>query len=504
MIWLIAKEMKKIRNIIFDWSGTLVDDLPAVWRTTNHILSRAGKKEMSLDQFREKFILPFSEFYKAYVPEKKLSELESWWHDYFPTVEHLVEPLPQSKRFLEFVKSESCRTYIFSAIHSKQFELQSERCGFMHLIDAPFIEIDNKVKRIHHLLTHNELDGSETLFIGDMEHDIQAAKSGGVFSCAVLTGYNGLEQLRKCDPDLIVENLNELSGVLKDNKFTLKMHQENKISPQESFGSSDEKSLPNQSPLARPIATVGALIFNSLGNVLMVQTHKWSDLWGIPGGKIELNEPSEEALIREIKEETQLEITNIHFVFVQDCIQSTEFYKPAHFLLLNYTAEVSGKEDVVLNDEAQDHKWVSLEEALLLKLNFPTRKLLEEVKKNTACSRQNHLIQTIKLTGIEVSVSIGVPDWEREIPQLLKIDLEFQFNAGTAIKTDDISSTINYAEVEQHILDYSKTRSWKLLEQYIHELSQSLSRKFQFLSGKIVAHKKVLPGLDRVSIICSF
>ena len=107
MIWLIAKEMKKIRNIIFDWSGTLVDDLPAVWRTTNHILSRAGKKEMSLDQFREKFILPFSEFYKAYVPEKKLSELESWWHDYFPTVEHLVEPLPQSKRFLEFVKPKS-------------------------------------------------------------------------------------------------------------------------------------------------------------------------------------------------------------------------------------------------------------------------------------------------------------------------------------------------------------------------------------------------------------
>ena len=31
-----------IRNMIFDWSGTLVDDLPAVWSATNHVLTPAG------------------------------------------------------------------------------------------------------------------------------------------------------------------------------------------------------------------------------------------------------------------------------------------------------------------------------------------------------------------------------------------------------------------------------------------------------------------------------
>ncbi len=30
-----------IRNIIFDWSGTLVDDLPAVWQATNYVLAQA-------------------------------------------------------------------------------------------------------------------------------------------------------------------------------------------------------------------------------------------------------------------------------------------------------------------------------------------------------------------------------------------------------------------------------------------------------------------------------
>ena len=49
-----------IRNIIFDWSGTLVDDLPAVWQATNYVLTQCGRAEMSLEQFRAEFCLPFT------------------------------------------------------------------------------------------------------------------------------------------------------------------------------------------------------------------------------------------------------------------------------------------------------------------------------------------------------------------------------------------------------------------------------------------------------------
>ena len=41
-----------IRSIIFDWSGTLVDDLPAVWQATNYVLTQSERSEMSLEQFR--------------------------------------------------------------------------------------------------------------------------------------------------------------------------------------------------------------------------------------------------------------------------------------------------------------------------------------------------------------------------------------------------------------------------------------------------------------------
>jgi phosphoglycolate phosphatase len=135
----------------------------------------------------------------------------------------------------------------------------------------------------------------------------------------------------------------------------------------------------NQLP-SFPITTVGALIFNPAREVLMIRTHKWSDLWGIPGGKIKWGETAEDALRREIKEETALDITNIQFAMVQDCIRSQEFFKEAHFVLLNYTCDTNST-SVTLNDEAEEFLWLPPARSLAeLELNTPTRILLEATK----------------------------------------------------------------------------------------------------------------------------
>jgi hypothetical protein len=70
-------------------------------------------------------------------------------------------------------------------------------------------------------------------------------------------------------------------------------------------------------------------------------------------------------------------VTDIQFVLVQDCIHSKEFYHDAHFVLLNYTCRATGKPDVKLNHEAQEFQWVTLADAKKLKLNRPTKVLLE-------------------------------------------------------------------------------------------------------------------------------
>jgi len=111
----------------------------------------------------------------------------------------------------------------------------------------------------------------------------------------------------------------------------------------------------------------------------MIRTHKWSGLWGIPGGKIKWGETSVAALRREIREETGLKVKKIEFVLVQDCILSREFYREAHFVLLNYTCHCVGRPRVVLNDEARESRWVTMAEARRMPLNTPTRKLVEAV-----------------------------------------------------------------------------------------------------------------------------
>ena len=142
---------------------------------------------------------------------------------------------------------------------------------------------------------------------------------------------------------------------------------------------------PGASTLYRhPIATVGALIFNSEQKVLMVRTHKWSNLWGIPGGKPKFGESSLDALRREIEEETGLDIEHVRFVLAQDCIHSPEFHRDAHFVLLNYLCQAPGNQQVHLNDEAEEYQWVSLQDALCLPLNQPTRLLIETVRATPA------------------------------------------------------------------------------------------------------------------------
>jgi phosphoglycolate phosphatase-like HAD superfamily hydrolase/ADP-ribose pyrophosphatase YjhB (NUDIX family) len=352
-----------IRNIIFDWSGTLVDDLPAVLKASNFVLTQAGKPEMSLAEFRAEFALPFTKFYNRHTPDVPMPQLETWFHSRYRQIQDSVGALPHAREFLEFCRAKRLRTFLLSSIQQEHFLIQSRVAGFDEFLDRSYTGIVDKRKKIHEILAENKINPDETLFIGDMEHDIETAKYGGVHSCAVLTGYNTLEQLRAAGPDLIVEHLSELRGLLERNDLNLKPLVKK-------FGESQP-----------PLATVGALIFNSKNEVLMIRTHKWSNLWGIPGGKIKWGETSEAALRREVLEETGLKISAIKFVLVQDCIHSKEFYRDAHFVLLNYTCRCSGKPEVVLNDEGREFRWVKLAEAEKMKLNKPTKILVAAVLK---------------------------------------------------------------------------------------------------------------------------
>src|SRR5882724_3645714 len=230
-----------IRNIIFDWSGTLVDDLPAVWKATNHVFVQAQRGEMTLEQFRAEFCLPFTKFYDRFVPHIPLAQLEAWFHSSFRKAQDSVLPLPHAQEFLDFCRGRGVRAFVLSTVHKEHFAAQSAATGFGKYIERQYVGVIDKRKVIHRILEENNLRPEETLFVGDMQHDIETARHGGVASCAVLTGYNSLQQLRVSEPDVIVEHLGELRDILERNEMQLKTAAENPANK-------------------KPVVTVGALI----------------------------------------------------------------------------------------------------------------------------------------------------------------------------------------------------------------------------------------------------
>jgi len=117
-----------------------------------------------------------------------------------------------------------------------------------------------------------------------------------------------------------------------------------------------------------PEPTVGALIFNSRDELLLIKSHKWKNKYVVPGGHIELGERTEVALVREVKEETNLDIYDIQFLCYQDFIYDEAFWKPRHFIFMDFTCRTEAS-DVKLNDEAQEYIWVTIEEAVRLPMD---------------------------------------------------------------------------------------------------------------------------------------
>ncbi len=127
-----------------------------------------------------------------------------------------------------------------------------------------------------------------------------------------------------------------------------------------------------------PEPTVGVFIFNPAGELLLLKSHKWPGKYVVPGGHVELGERLEETAIREAKEETGLDIYDLKLILFQEFIYDPAFWKKRHFIFFDYACKADSLK-VELNDEAEDHVWVRLEDALCLPLDSYTLTSVEKI-----------------------------------------------------------------------------------------------------------------------------
>lgn len=126
-----------------------------------------------------------------------------------------------------------------------------------------------------------------------------------------------------------------------------------------------------------PEPVVGAFIINKKGELFLIKSHKWKDMFVIPGGHIELGEKMEDALKREIKEETGLDIYAPKFLCYWEYINEDEFHTKKHMIFFNFLVNTDNTE-VILNEEAQEYVWITPEDSLQLPLNKYTRLTIEK------------------------------------------------------------------------------------------------------------------------------
>lgn len=125
---------------------------------------------------------------------------------------------------------------------------------------------------------------------------------------------------------------------------------------------------------------VGAFILND-NNELLLQKRAVpaeKDHWCIPGGRLEMFETLENAVIRETKEETDLDIEVLKIMGVCNHIIKEE---EAHWIATSYLCKIKNGEPKIMEpDKASDMKWFSLDK-LPDKLTITTKKALEDYNK---------------------------------------------------------------------------------------------------------------------------
>ncbi|HLI46186.1 MAG TPA: NUDIX domain-containing protein [Geobacterales bacterium] len=143
-----------------------------------------------------------------------------------------------------------------------------------------------------------------------------------------------------------------------------------------------------------PVVAVGALIRNKKGEILLVQSPKWLEKrYSVPGGHVELNERLSDAVVREAKEETGLDVRPIKLLLIQEVINPEEFYeRERHFIFFDFLCEAMSEDVKLDNVELIDYVWVEPKKALDLKLESYTRRLVMKYLKYLEGDRETEIV----------------------------------------------------------------------------------------------------------------
>ena len=105
------------------------------------------------------------------------------------------------------------------------------------------------------------------------------------------------------------------------------------------------------------------------------------------------------------------------------------------------------------------------------------------------------------IRGLEVEGIIGIFQWEREVRQIISVDIEMDFDNKKAAKSDSIEDALNYKSVGKRITSFIKNSKFQLVETLAENISKIILKEFPVTNVRVTLSKPgALRGSDSVGI----
>jgi phosphoglycolate phosphatase len=208
---LLNKFMSK--NIIFDWSGTLSNNLHSFQYVCRNIFQQYGLKEISLDEIRRNFELPYMKFWNKYLPDISREIHEKEYRHFI----HKADPAflyEGVEDVLKSLKNRNIKMFVLSSDPISKLSEETKKDGINSYFIEIFGEVYQKDKHIPRIIDKYVLDKTKTFYIGDTCGDIEAGKNAGVKTIGITWGYQHRQILAKSNPDYMIDKITELEDII--------------------------------------------------------------------------------------------------------------------------------------------------------------------------------------------------------------------------------------------------------------------------------------------------
>jgi phosphoglycolate phosphatase len=191
-----------IQTVIWDFNGTILNDIDLSTRAINAVLRRRGLPTIDTAQQRELFCFPVSAYYTSLgfdLNTEPHADLSDEFHEgYLAGVGECGLNLGVRELLSDF-EGRGIRQFVLSAAEQEMLTAWVDMLDLTNVFTGVYGLSDRlaatKAGRGEELMRTFEVDGETTLFIGDTDHDIEVARGLGCQAVAVAQGHQGRPRL---------------------------------------------------------------------------------------------------------------------------------------------------------------------------------------------------------------------------------------------------------------------------------------------------------------------